>query len=76
MDLDSDLADEINIPEGFTMEAVVTDCEMSSAFTVAMTDLLDNLDLDNVDGLDDLKDSMKDLTGCSSETGRWKQGSV
>ena len=62
LDLDSDLADEINIPEGFTMEANVTDCEMSSAFTVAMTDLLDNLDLDNVDGLDDLKDSMKDLT--------------
>ena len=62
LDLDSDLADEINIPEGFTMEADVTDCEMSSAFTVAMTDLLDNLDLDNVDGLDDLKDSMKDLT--------------
>ena len=58
------------------MEADVTDCEMSSAFTVAMTDLLDNLDLDNVDGLDDLKDSMKDLTDAAVKLVDGSKGSV
>ena len=62
LDMSSDIADEVDIPEGFTMEADVTDCEMSSAFTVALTDIFKDIDFDNIDGLDDLKDSMKDLT--------------
>ena len=62
LDLSDDIADDVDIPEGFTMEADVTDCEMSSAFTVAMSDIFSDIDFDNIDGLDDLKDSMKDLT--------------
>ena len=58
------------------MEADVTDCEMNSTFTVALTDIFKDIDLDDVDGLDELKDSMKDLTGCSSKTGRRNQRSL
>ena len=36
--MSSDIADEVNIPEGFTVEADVTDCEMNSTFTVALTE--------------------------------------
>ena len=61
LDLTSDMADKIDIPEGFTMEADVTDCEMSSTFTAALTDIFKDMDLGDVDGLDDLKDSMNDL---------------
>lgn len=43
------------------MEADVTDCEMSSTFTAALTDIFKDMDLGDVDGLDDLKDSMNDL---------------
>ena len=62
LDMSSDIADEVNIPEGFTVEADVTDCEMNSTFTVALTDIFKDIDLNDVDGLDELKDSMKDLT--------------
>ena len=52
--IDEDI--DLDIPEGFTMEADVTDFSMSSTFTFALTDLLNSLDLNDVDGLDDLKD--------------------
>ena len=71
LDLTSDMADKIDIPEGFTMEADVTDCEMSSTFTAALTDIFKDMDLGDVDGLDDLKDSMNDLKGCCSEACGW-----
>ena len=58
--VDKDL--DIDIPEGFTMEADVTDFSMSSTFTFGMTDILDSLDTGDIDGLDDLKDSIKELT--------------
>ena len=67
LDLSSDIADDVDIPEGFTMEADVTDCEMSSTFTAAMTDIFNSIDLDDVNGLDDLKDSMKELTDAAVE---------
>ena len=58
---------DLDIPENFTMEADVTDFNMSSTFTFALTDLLDSLDVDNIDGIDDLKDSMKDLTDAAAK---------
>ena len=73
LDMSSDIADEVNIPEGFTVEADVTDCEMNSTFTVALTDIFKDIDLDDVDGLDELKDSMKDLTDAAVKTGRRNQ---
>lgn len=63
--IDEDI--DLDIPEGFTMEADVTDFSMSSTFTFALTDLLNSLDLDDVDGLDDLKDSMDDLTDAATK---------
>ena len=53
LDMSSDIADEVNIPEKFTVEADVTDCEMNSTFTVALTDIFKDIDLDDVDGLDE-----------------------
>ena len=63
--IDKDI--DVDIPEGFTMEADVTDFSLSSTFTFGMTDLLDSLDTDNIDGLDDLKDSIKDLTDAATK---------
>ena len=63
--IDKDI--DIDIPEGFTMEADVTDFSMSSTFTFGMTDLLDSIDTDDIDGLDDLKDSMKELTDSATK---------
>lgn len=63
--IDEDI--DLDIPEGFTMEADVTDFSMSSTFTFALTDLLNSLDLNDVDGLDDLKDSMDDLTDAATK---------
>ena len=58
---------DLDIPEDFTMEADVTDFSMSSTFTFALTDILSSLDVDDIDGLDDLKDSMKDLTDAATK---------
>ena len=48
LDLSKDVEDDITIPEDFTMEAEVTECEMTSSFTVAMPDVLDEIDLDDL----------------------------
>ena len=61
LDLSDDLSDKIDIPEGFTMEADVTDCSMENTFTMAVTDLLSSLNLDESDDLDDLQDSLDEL---------------
>ena len=63
--IDEDI--DLDIPEGFTMEADVTDFSMSSTFTFALADLLNSLDLNDVDGLDDLKDSMDELTDAATK---------
>lgn len=59
LDLDEKIKKDIEIPEGFTIEADVTDCEMETTFTVALTDLLDGINVDEIDSIDDLKDSLK-----------------
>ena len=63
--IDEDI--DVDIPEGFTMEADVTDFTMSSTFTFALTDMLDSIDTDDIDGLDDLKDSINDLTDAATK---------
>ena len=67
LDLDEDVKKEIEIPEGFTLEADVTDCEMETTFTVALTDLLDEINVDEIDSIDELKDSLKELSDASLE---------
>ena len=60
--LSRELSDQLDIPESFTVEADVRDFEMSSTFTVALTDILSKRKLDDISELDDLKDSMEELT--------------
>lgn len=67
LDLSEDMEDDIAVPEDFTMEADVTECEMTSSFTVAMTDVLDEVDLDDLDSIDDLEDSISKMTKAASK---------
>ena len=53
--------DELNLPESFTVSADVENFSMSSTFTVALTDILKQLDTDKITNIDDLKDSLNDL---------------
>lgn len=67
LDLDEETTKEaedkgVTIPENFEMEADVTDFTMSSTFTVALTDLLDNI----ID-VDSLKDSLNELEDAALE---------
>lgn len=72
LDLDEETTKEaedkgVTIPENFEMEADVTDFTMSSAFTVALTDLLDDMDMDNIIDVDSLKDSLNELEDAALE---------
>ena len=53
------------------MEADVTDFTMSSTFTVDLTDLLDDMDMDNIIDVDSLKDSLNELEDAALESGQW-----
>lgn len=65
LDLDKDL--EIELPDSFVMTADVTDFEMDSTFTIATSELLNDLGLDDVDNMDDLRDSLNELEDASVE---------
>lgn len=61
LNLDESESEDLTIPESLCIEADVTDFTMSSTFTVALTDLLDDMNLDNVVDIDSLQDSLDDL---------------
>ena len=61
LNLDESKAEDLTIPESLCVEADVTDFTMSSTFTVALTDLLDDIDFDNVVGIDSLQNSLDEL---------------
>ena len=72
LDLDEETTKEaedkgVTIPENFEMEADVTDFTMSSTFTVALTDLMDDMDMDNIIDVDSLKDSLNELEDAALE---------
>lgn len=72
LDLDEETTKEaedkgVTIQENFEMEADVTDFTMSSTFTVALTDLLDDMDMDNIIDVDSLKDSLNELEDAALE---------
>lgn len=72
LDLDEETTKEaedkgVTIPENYEMEADVTDFTMSSTFTVALTDLLDDMDMDNIIDVDSLKDSLNELEDAALE---------
>lgn len=65
LELDTDEID-LDIPDSFVMTADVTDFEMSSAYTIATSDLFSELDIEK-GSIDDLKDSLDELTDASLE---------
>ena len=72
LDLDEETTKEaedkgVTIPENFEMEADVTDFTMSSTFTVVLTDLLDDMDMDNIIDVDSLKGSLNELEDAALE---------
>lgn len=58
---------DIDIPESLQIEADVTDFTMTSTYTVAMSDLLDDLDTDDITDVDELKDALDDLEDAALE---------
>ena len=61
LNLDESKTEDLTIPESLCVEADVTDFTMSSTFTVALTDLLDDIDFDNIVDVDSLQDSLDEL---------------
>lgn len=58
---------EIDIPDSFTVEADVTDCEAVQGITVATNDIFNQIETDKLDDLDDLKDAMGELEDASAQ---------
>ena len=58
---------DIDLPEQVTIEADVTDFELLTTVTVISDDLLGDLNLDNVETLDDLKEAMDALTDAAGQ---------
>ena len=52
---------DINIPDTVEITADVTDFEMSSTYTVAMDSIFDDIDVDDIEDSDDLRDSLNEL---------------
>ena len=61
LNLDESKTEDLTIPESLCVEADVTDFTMSSTFTVALTDLLDDIDFDNIVDIDSLQNSLDEL---------------
>lgn len=59
---DSDeLSSTITLPESLTVSAEVTDFSVPSTFTVALSDLMENIDLDKIADTGDLQTALDDL---------------
>lgn len=54
--------DKIEIPDYVEITSDVTDFEMGMTVTMATNELFNNIDTDNLDSIDDLKDSLKELS--------------
>ena len=61
LNLSSEETDKVTIPESLSIEADVTDFTMSSTYTVALSDLLDDVDMDSIVNVDDLQTALDDL---------------
>lgn len=59
--------DDLTIPESLEVEADVTDFEMSSTFTVGLSDLTKDLDLDNIADMDSLQNALDELDDAALE---------
>ena len=67
LNLSSEESDKVTIPESLSVEAAwistvsVTDFTMSSTYTVALSDLLDDMNMDDIADVDDLQTALDDL---------------
>ncbi len=58
-------ADELEIPSYVEISADVTDFSLTTTLTMATNDLMNDLNLDDVDSLSDLNDSLSELSDAS-----------
>lgn len=63
----SSKVDDLDIPDSFTVEADVTDCEKVEAVTVATNEVFNEVGTDKFDSLDELKDSMTELQDAANQ---------
>ena len=61
LNVSSEESDKVTIPESLSIEADVTDFTMSSTYTVALSDLLDDMNMDDIADVDDLQTALDDL---------------
>lgn len=61
------LTKDIHIPEGFTVEADVTDFSMRMTMTLATAFDMGDLSLDDVTGADELREALAELTDASTQ---------
>ena len=61
LNLSSEESDKVTIPESLSIEADVKDFTMSSTYTVALSDLLDDMNMDDIADVDDLQTALDDL---------------
>ena len=61
LNLSSEESDKVTIPESLNIEADVKDFTMSSTYTVALSDLLDDMNMDDIADVDDLQTALDDL---------------
>lgn len=59
--------EEIEIPEYFEITANVTEFELEFTATVAITDFLEDLEMEDLDEFEDMIDDMKELEDATSE---------
>ena len=58
---------DIDIPDSVSIEADVTDLSMSSSLTVALSDILKDIDFNDDGALDDIKDALDELTDAATQ---------
>lgn len=58
---------DFELPESLEITADVENFSLDSTFTVALDDVLDTIDTDNITGYDDLKDALSDLEDAAME---------
>ena len=61
LNLSKDQAKNVTLPESLEITADVTDFQMDSTFTVAMSDVLKELDVDGIADTDELTDALDEL---------------
>ena len=64
---ETEMLKDVNIPDGFEVEADVTDYQQNMFLTVATPLDISQLGIDDIDDLDDLKDSLEKLEEASTQ---------